>query len=131
MTDPTLYRDDSRVRHMIVAMKRVLDVSNGMSRDELVGAEQKTESILFNLTIIGEAANNISKEFATKNPEVDWKNIAGVRHKIVHDYADIDYDVIWRIVQDDIPGAYEKLQEIEKTLPPEPTEPPENMADFL
>ena len=131
MTDPTLYRDDSRVRHMIVAMKRVLDVSNGMSRDELVGAEQKTESILFNLTIIGEAANNISKEFATKNPEVDWKNIAGVRHKIVHDYADIDYDVIWRIVQDDIPGAYAKLQEIEKTLPPEPTEPPENMADFL
>ena len=131
MTDPTLYRDDSRVRHMIVAMKRVLDVSNGMSRDELVGAEQKTESILFNLTIIGEAANNISKEFATKNPEVDWKNIAGVRHKIVHDYADIDYDVIWRIVQDDIPGACAKLQEIEKTLPPEPTEPPENMADFL
>ena len=131
MTDPTLYRDDSRVRHMIVAMKRVLDVSNGMSRDELVGAEQKTESILFNLTIIGEAANTISKEFATKNPEVDWKNIAGVRHKIVHDYADIDYDVIWRIVQDDIPGAYAKLQEIEKTLPPEPTEPPENMADFL
>ena len=131
MTDPTLYRDDSRVRHMIVAMKRVLDVSNGMSRDEFVGAEQKTESILFNLTIIGEAANNISKEFATKNPEVDWKNIAGVRHKIVHDYAGIDYDVIWRIVQDDIPGAYAKLQEIEKTLPPEPTEPPENMADFL
>ena len=116
---------------MIVAMKRVLDVSNGMSRDELVGAEQKTESILFNLTIIGEAANNISKEFATKNPEVDWKNIAGVRHKIVHDYVDIDYDVVWRIVQDDIPGAYAKLQEIEKTLPPEPTEPPENMADFL
>ena len=42
MTDPSLYRDDSRVRHMIAAMKRVLDVSNGMSRDELVGAEQKT-----------------------------------------------------------------------------------------
>ena len=131
MTNQSLYRDDSRVRHMLAAMKRVLEVSNGMSRNELIGAEQKTESILFNLTVIGEAANNISKEFAAKNPELDWKDIAGVRHKIVHDYADIDYDVIWRIVQIDIPMAYARLLEIEKTLPPEPMEPPENMADFL
>ena len=131
MTDPSLYRDDSRVRHMIAAIERVLDVGKGMSRDELVAAEQKTESMLFNLTIIGEAANNISKEFAAKNPEVEWKGIAGVRHKIVHDYADIDYDVIWRIIQEDIPRAYAQLKEVAKTLPPEPTEPPENMKDFL
>ena len=44
--------------------------------------------------VLGEAANNITCEFAAKNPEVDWKGLAGVRHKIVHDYADIDYDTI-------------------------------------
>ena len=131
MTNPSLYRDDSRVRHMIAAIERILDVSREMTRADLVGSERDTESILFNLTILGEAANNISDEFAAANPEVDWKDISGVRHKIVHDYADIDYDIIWQIIKGDVPNAYAQLQKIAKTLPPEPTEPPENMGDFL
>jgi glutamate racemase len=58
-----------------------------LGRDQLRQNEAKTESVLFNLMIMGEAANNISQEFASKNPEIDWKGIAGVRHKVVHDYA--------------------------------------------
>ena len=87
--------------------------------------------ILFNLMVLGEAANNITREFAAKNHDVDWKGLAGVRHKIVHDYADIDYDTIWDILQNDIPDEYTKVKEIVATLPPEPTQLPPNMADFL
>ena len=131
MTDPSLYRDDSRVRHMLNAMERVVELCKGLDRAQLKSHESTTESILFNLMILGEAANNITREFATKNPDVDWKGLAGVRHKIVHDYADIDFDTIWDILQSDIPDQHAKLKAVAATLPPEPTEPPPNMSDFL
>ena len=131
MTDPSLYRDDSRVRHMLDAMERIAELSRDLVREQLRRHEGTTEMILFNLMVLGEAANNITREFAEKNPDVDWKGLAGVRHKIVHDYADIDYDTIWDILQNDIPDEYAKVKAVAETLPPEPTQPPPNMADFL
>ena len=131
MTDPSLYRDDSRVRHMLDAMERITELSRGLEREQLRRHEGTTEMILFNLMVLGEAANNITREFAARNPDVDWKGLAGVRHKIVHDYADVDYDIIWDILQNDIPVEYEKVKVVAATLPPEPTQPPPNMADFL
>ena len=131
MTKPELYRDNSRVRHMLDAMERILSIAKGMSRDQLSHHEDNTEKILFNMMVLGEAANNISREFAARNPSVAWKDIASVRHKIVHDYADIDFDTIWDILQNDIPEEYEKVKAVAATLPPEPTTPPPNMAEFL
>ena len=131
MTDPSLYRDDSRVRHMLDALAQIAELRKGLSRGQLRWHEGVTERILFNLMILGEAANNITREFAALNPGVDWKGIAGIRHKIVHDYADIDFDTIWDILQNDITEAYDKVKAVADTLPPEPTQPPPNMADFL
>ena len=131
MTDPSLYRDDSRVRHMLSALERIVAKRGELDSFQLRTHEDVTEVILFNLMILGEAANNISKEFAEKNPEVDWRGVAGVRHKIVHDYADIDFDTIGDILRNDIPDLYHKIKAVAATLPPGPTEPPANMADFL
>ena len=131
MTNPSLYRDDSRVRHMLSALERIVAMSEKLDRLQLQMYEDATEIILFNLMVLGEAANNISKEFAEMNPEVDWRGVAGVRHKIVHDYADIDFDTIGDILLNDIPDLYQKIKAIAAELPSEPTEPPANIADFL
>ena len=131
MTKSTLYRDDSRVRHMLSAIERIVGLSRELSRSQLQMQEDKTELILFNLMVLGEAANNVSREFAELNPDIDWKGLAGVRHKIVHDYADIDFGIIWDILQNDIPDAYGKIKALAFTLPPEPTQPPDNLGDFL
>ena len=131
MTDPSLYRDDSRVRHMLDALEQIADLSRDLTREQMQRHEAVTERILFNLMILGEVANNISREFAAKNPGVDWKGLAGVRHKIVHDYADIDFDIIWNILQDEIPEALGKVKAIADTLPPEPTTPPLHMEEYL
>ena len=131
MTKSTLYRDDSRVRHMLSAIERIVGLSRELSRSQLQMQEDKTELILFNLMVLGDAANNVSREFAELNPDIDWKGLAGVRHKIVHDYADIDFGIIWDILQNDIPDAYGKIKALASTLPPEPTQPPDNLGDFL
>ena len=131
MTNPELYRDDSRVRHMLDAMEHILAIAKDMSREQLCYHEGNTERILFNMMVLGEAANNITREFAAQNPSVAWKDLANVRHKIVHDYADIDFDTIWDILQNEISGEYEKVKAVAATLPPEPATPPPNMEEFL
>ena len=75
MTDPSLYRDDSRVRHMLDAMERITELCKGLGREQLRQHENTTEMILFNLMVLGEASNNITREFAAKNPNVDWKGL--------------------------------------------------------
>ena len=131
MNDSPLYRDESRVRHMLDAVEQISELANGLTRQQMALHDGVTERILFNLVILGEAANNITSDFAGKNTDIDWRGIAGIRHKIVHDYAEIDFDTIWDILQNEIPGALVKLKALAATLAPEPDEQPSNLSDFL
>lgn len=131
MNDSSLYRDESRVRHMLDAVEQISNLAKGLTREQMALHDGVTERILFNLVILGEAANNITRDFAGKNPDVDWRGIAGIRHKIVHDYAEIDFDTIWDILLNEIPQALNQIKALANTLTPKPTLPPPNMADFL
>lgn len=111
------YRDEARVRHMFQALDKVLEKSRGLSRADLVEGEDNTELIIHYLTILGEAANNVSSEFCSLHPEVDFKNMAGLRHKLVHDYANIDMDVIWEVVTCDVPSQYPLLKALCDSIP--------------
>jgi uncharacterized protein with HEPN domain len=55
------------------------------------------------LEIIGEAARAISKEFKAANPQVPWKDIVGLRNRIVHEYFKLDLKIVWEVVQKDVP----------------------------
>jgi uncharacterized protein with HEPN domain len=68
---------------------------------------------------IGEAASRVSARTVEAPPEVPWKQVRGIRHRIVHDYMDVEYDVIWEVAVRDLPGLIAQLEEI---VPPE--EPP-------
>jgi len=55
------------------------------------------------LEIIGEAANRLSESFKIQHPEIEWRKIIGLRHRIVHDYFNIDVEIVWKIIQKDLP----------------------------
>ena len=131
MSCAPLYRDASRVRHMLDALRQISELSKGLVREQMGLHEGVSERILFNLVILGEAANHISREYADKHPVVDWRGIAGIRHKIVHDYAEIDFDTVWDILKNDIPAALDRVTALADEFPPEPTALPPNITDFL
>jgi len=93
------YRDESRIRHMYMALGKIVEKSAGLTREDLVLGEDNTELIIHYLTILGEAANNVSEAFVQAHPDIDFVAMAGARHRLVHDYANIDLDVISRMVQ--------------------------------
>jgi uncharacterized protein with HEPN domain len=76
--------------------------------DELV-----IDAVVRNVEIIGEVANNLTRDFRSKNTQIEWRKIIDTRNRIVHGYATVDLEIIWNITQNDLNGL--KI-EIEKLL---------------
>ena len=65
-----------------------------------------------NFEIIGEASKRVSDEFRKVNHEVPWKEMAGMRDKLIHDYIGVDIDVIWKTIIQDLPGLKKLLEDL-------------------
>ena len=123
------YRDASRIEHMYAALCRVKELFAGITRAEFVEGNSTAELILYHLIILGEAANNVSDGFCELHSEVDFRDMAGLRHKLVHDYANIDMSRIWQVLVDDVPVWYESIKPVCEALP-QPVGMPPNLSDF-
>ena len=62
--------------------------------------------------VIGEAARKVSPKFQGEHPEIAWRRIIGMRHRIVHDYMRVDEDILWQVVTKDLPELLPLLEEI-------------------
>lgn len=72
------------------------------------------DAVVRNFEIIGEATRNIPDEIINKYPEIPWKKMYGLRNLISHEYFGIDYEMIWKIIGDDLPQNLKDLQRILK-----------------
>ncbi len=89
----------------------------GASRADLDTDEKLRLALVRALQVIGEAAWRVSEPFQDAHPRLPWKRIAGFRHRVVHDYFDIDYDVVWRIATEEMQPLVDELAPL---LPPQP-----------
>ena len=101
-----------RVRHILDAAREVLEFSTGKSRFDLDTDRMLNLSLVHLLEIIGEAAVGVSAEFRTKYPNVPWNEIVGMRNRLIHGYYDIDLDIVWRTIEEDIPPLVTELEKI-------------------
>ena len=124
------YRDEARLEHMMCAAGRIRAQLTGLERGMLAEGDDRTELIIYNIQVLGEAANNVSDEMCAKHPEIDFKGWAGMRHRLVHDYANIDLDIVWNAVCHDLPKLEKALKPVVDALPKMP-DAPENLNDFL
>ncbi len=74
------------------------------------------KAVIQSFSVIGEAANQISKEFQKQHPEIDWTGITGLRNRLVHQYFNINFVYMWEIIEGDIPVLYEQVEAILKML---------------
>lgn len=100
------------VRHMIDTSKKAISFVTDISREDFDRDEKLRLALTHLLQIIGEAARRISPEFRAIYPQIPWKAIVGMRSKVVHDYLNVDEDVVWETVQNDLAPLVRKLEKI-------------------
>ena len=122
------YRNETRLEHMLRFIDRIVALTAGATRDLIETDGDKHDALLLNFIMLGEAANRITRDFAAAHPEIDWCRIAGTRHRLVHDYDEINYDVLWDAMTKDIPQLRPLIKSLVDALPP--VLPPDNLEDF-
>jgi len=96
------------------AARRILRYTDKISRAELEMNDEKLSAILYQIAIIGEATKRLSQDFRQQHPEIPWREIAGMRDMLIHKYDQVDFDVIWDVIQSKLP---ELLTQFEPILP--------------
>lgn len=89
--------------HMASSVARIAEFVGRVQRDEFDREWILQNALIRELEILGEAAGKLSAEFVGANPEVPWKEMTGLRHKLIHDYIEVDLDIVWRTATVNVP----------------------------
>lgn len=92
-----------------------------MTKDEFAKDQKTIYAVVRAFEIIGEAAKKVPPAVQKRHPKVPWKQMAGMRDKLIHEYFGVNYEVLWKTAQDDIPPMQ---QLIAMVLEKEPSKPP-------
>lgn len=74
------------------------------------------DAVIRNLEIIGEAANKIPREIKKKSPSIKWRQIIGLRNRVIHEYFGVDLKIIWQIIQHDLEEFEHELEDLKERL---------------
>ncbi|OFY56127.1 MAG: hypothetical protein A2X22_03895 [Bacteroidetes bacterium GWF2_49_14] len=94
-----LYLED-----IILSMKRIAEYLDGLTFQEFKRDYKTVDAVIRNFEIIGEASKNLPEEFKNKHSEVPWMEMYLLRNKISHEYFGVDYEIIWDIAVNYLPG---------------------------
>ena len=108
----TLHNPIVRVRHMLDHAREAVDMVRGRSRADLDKDRQLNLALVRLVEVIGEAANRVSEDFRSRYPQVPWREAVGMRNRIIHGYDVIDFDILWSVLQKDLPPLIETLEKI-------------------
>jgi uncharacterized protein with HEPN domain len=110
-----MIKDDlAYIDHILDSIRKINEFSNGLSLKKFKTNEIVQDAIIRNIEIIGEASKKISADTKQTYFKIPWKEIAGMRDKLIHDYLGVDVTVVWKTIKEDIPTLERQISEIEK-----------------
>ena len=103
------------IRHIKDAIESIEHFVSGFSKEEFMRNEEKQYAVIRAIEIIGEAAKNISSEFRKEHPTIAWKEIVGMRDRLIHQYFGVNLERVWLVVEKDLPELKSQIVSILKS----------------
>lgn len=100
------------MQDMIEFSEKVLSYTDGLDQATFIADDLKYDATLRNLELVGEAATHIPRAVRDAHPEIAWREIIATRNRVAHGYLGMDEDVIWDIIQTDIPNLLPALRDL-------------------
>ncbi|MBR4664008.1 MAG: DUF86 domain-containing protein [Lentisphaeria bacterium] len=117
-------RDEERLHHILETIDRIDSFLLSVDAKTFSGSQEKQMAVCMGLTLIGEAARNLTSDFCSLHSEIPWAKIIGMRNYLVHDYIRIDYDAVWQTAKNDLPLLKTQITNILAELPTQEKTPP-------
>lgn len=108
-----MLKDDAvYVGHMLDTARKATDKLRGKAKEDFDADENLRLALAHLIQIIGEAARRISRELQTVHPEIPWTAIVGMRHKVVHDYLNVDDEIVWHTITQELDPLIQSLERL-------------------
>jgi uncharacterized protein with HEPN domain len=111
-----MWRDEAYLLDMLLAASDAREFAKDLDWGGFSDSDLHQSAIMRKLEIIGEAAGRVSKEFQAQHPEIAWGGIVGLRNRLIHGYRAVRLDLVWQVVQQELPVLIAALQPL---VPPE------------
>ena len=92
------------LRHILAEADYLLSQSSGVSQEAFLASETLQRAFVRSLEVIGEAAKKVPPNYRDAHPGVEWRAMAGMRDRLIHDYFGVDYELVWDVVRTKIPA---------------------------
>jgi len=109
-------RDDAYLIDILESTRAAIEYVRGKSWEKFSKDSILQDAVVRRLEIIGEAAGRVSTVTQKKYPKLPWQAMKGTRNRVIHEYDSIELDIIWDIIQNDLPHV---VKELEKIIPSE------------
>lgn len=100
------------IKDIIVAMDAIESFVGNLTFEEFLKDDKTASAVIRKFEIIGEAVKNIPENIKEEHPAVPWKEMAGMRDKLIHFYFGVDYNLVWQTVKNRIPTVKNQLRDI-------------------
>ena len=112
--------DADRITHMLEAISKMRISLDGLSKADFMASDDKKAAAERYIMIVGEAAHMVSGDAKARFPQIPWRDANDMRNVVAHEYMQVDYEEVWKVVTMDFPALERQLLSIRKFFPPPP-----------
>lgn len=103
------------LRDVLDAIERISEFTSE-GEDSFKNDRKTQDAVIRNLEIIGEATKGLSHAARAQHPALPWSDMAGMRDKLIHDYAGVDLNIVWNVVEQELPAVHDAVSELHTAL---------------
>ena len=102
----------ARLLHIIDSIQEIESYTRNISKEDFLKNDMMQNACIRLLEVIGEASRSVSEDLKKQYPEIEWREIVDLRNLLLHEYFGVDLNIVWSIIQFDLPPLKSKIQNI-------------------